>query len=499
MDAAAILVASFVLLPLALVAAVAVETGWASAAALLWRPRIGDLLINTACLVMLAVPVAAVIGLGSAWLTERSDIPGARVWRWLAVAPLAIPAFLHGYAWTSIAPALSGLPAGLLLAVLAYSPFMYLPLAATLRRLDPALEESAAALGDAPIRVFRRVVLPQLKLAFCGGALLVGLHLLAEYGLFAMVRFDTFTTAIVDQFQSTYNGASANMMAGVLILICVAFLAAETTARGRARLARLGPGASRVPVKSRLRAATGPAVLVLSVLAALSIGVPLVTLARWLLVGGGGVWRSSELLAALGQSLGLAAAGALVTVMAAMPMAWLSVRRPTRRRRLLESAYYVAGAIPGVVIALGFVTVAVRVALPLYQTLWTLIGAYGVMFLPRALVGLRASFAQVPVELEQAAASLGQSPGNAFRRVTLRLAAPGAAAGAALVGLGITNELVATQMLAPNGVQTLATAFWSFSGELDYAAAAPYGLLMVVLSLPLTWLLRAASELSAAR
>jgi hypothetical protein len=51
--------------------------------------------------------------------------------------------------------------------------------------------------------VFFRVVLPQLRLAICGGALLVGLHLLAEYGLYAMIRFDTFTTAIFDQFKST--------------------------------------------------------------------------------------------------------------------------------------------------------------------------------------------------------------------------------------------------------------------------------------------------------
>ena len=57
--------------------------------------------------------------------------------------------------------------------------------------------------------------------------------------------------------------------------------------------------------------------------------------------------------------------------------------------------------------------------------------------------------------------------------ITMRLAAPGAAAGVALVALGITNELTATQMLAPNGTRTLAMAFWSLSGEIDYAARRP--------------------------
>jgi iron(III) transport system permease protein len=61
-------------------------------------------------------------------------------------------------------------------------------------------EDVAASLGTPPWRVFFRVVLPQLKLAICGGALLVALHLLAEYGLYVMIRFDTFTTAFMTSF-----------------------------------------------------------------------------------------------------------------------------------------------------------------------------------------------------------------------------------------------------------------------------------------------------------
>ena len=81
----------------------------------------------------------------------------------------------------------------------------------------------------------------------------------------------------------------------------------------------------------------------------------------------------------------------------------------------------------------------------------------------------------------------------------MRLSAPGAAAGAALVALGIMNELTATQMLAPNGTRTLAMVFWARSGEIDYAAAAPYASIMVALSLPLTWLLHAQSRRMAGR
>jgi iron(III) transport system permease protein len=132
----------------------------------------------------------------------------------------------------------------------------------------------------------------------------------------------------------------------------------------------------------------------------------------------------------------------------------------------------------------------VRVALPLYQTMATLVLAYLLMFLPRALVGLRASIAQAPIELERAAISLGKPPMVAILKTTLRLAAPGAAASAALVAVGIANELTGTLMLAPNGTRTLAMRFWAYASELDFAAAAPYAVLMVVLSLPLVLLLR---------
>ena len=94
---------------------------------------------------------------------------------------------------------------------------------------------------------------------------------------------------------------------------------------------------------------------------------------------------------------------------------------------------------------------------------------------------------------------LGRSPLRAVIATTARLAAPGAAAAMALVGLGIATELTATLMLAPSGVETLATAFWSYTSELDYARAAPYALLMIMLSLPLTVLLQAQSRWMAGR
>ena len=492
-------VAGAALLPLAFVAWVTWQTGWTAASALVFRPRVGELLLNTFWLVVLAVPLCAALAVALAWLTERSDLRGARVWAALAAAPLAVPAFVQGYAWVSLMPSLHGLPAAVLVSVLAYFPFVYLPVAAALRRLDPAIEDAAASLGLAPWQVFWRVVLPQLRLPLWGGGLLVGLHLLAEYGLFAMIRFDTFTTAIVDQFQSAYNGPAASMLAGVLVLCCFVLLGAEAGTRGNERYARVGTGAARQGTRTRLGRLAWAGLALPAVVTALAIGVPLITLVRWLLAGGWPVWRLGEIGAALGQTVMLAGTGALLTTLAAVPMAWLAIRSPGRLQRVLEGSHYMVGSLPGIVVALALVTITVRVALPLYQTLATVLMAYLLMFLPRALISLRAGIAQAPVELEQAARSLGKSPAQAVWLVTLRLAAPGAASAVAMVFLGILNELTATLLLAPSGTRTLATAFWSHTSEIDYAAAAPYALIMVLLSLPLTGLLYVQSRRSAGR
>ncbi|CDX23105.1 Fe(3+)-transport system permease protein SfuB [Mesorhizobium sp. ORS 3324] len=496
---AAVLVSLVALLPLAFIVGVAIQSGWETVLALIFRPRVGELLVNTILLVVVSVPVAIVLSVALAWLTERSDLPGNRLWSWLSVAPLAIPAFVHSYAWISLEPGLHGLGAGVLISVIAYFPFLYLPIAAALRRLDPALEDAAAALGLGPWRVFARVVLPQLRLAICGGSLLVALHLLAEYGLYVFIRFDTFTTAIVDQFQSTFNGPAANMLAAVLVACCFVLLGVEVIVRGEERYARVGSGAARQQQRVRLGRATLPCLLLPAGTALLTLGVPFVTVGRWLLAGGADVWRWDEIGLALGQTLFLAIAGALLATIAAMPMAWISIRAPGRLQRLLESCNYIVGSLPGVVIALALVTITVRIALPLYQTLFTILFGYALMFLPRALVSLRASIAQAPVELERAASSLGRPPLKALWATTIRLSAPGAAAGIAMVALGITNELTATQMLAPNGTRTLAMAFWSYSGEIDYASAAPYALIMVAMSLPMTLMLYVQSKRMAGR
>jgi iron(III) transport system permease protein len=105
------------------------------------------------------------------------------------------------------------------------------------------------------------------------------------------------------------------------------------------------------------------------------------------------------------------------------------------------------------------------------------------------VVSVRAGLEQAPSTLDDVAHGLGVGPLATARRVTLPIIAPSLGAGAALVFLAIATELTATLMLSPIGTDTLATQFWAASADLRYGAAAPYALLLVLISIPATVLL----------
>ena len=260
---------------------------------------------------------------------------------------------------------------------------------------------------------------------------------------------------------------------------------------------RVGAGAQSTPHRVPLGRYQGLGQLLLAGVTALALGVPLWHVGRWLVAGGAVIWQRPDLLPTLLHTLGYGAVGALVTIALAFPLAYLVVRHPGPMSKILEGANYISSSMPGIVVALALVTITVHNVPAIYQSSLVLVGAYALLFMPRALVNLRAGLAQAPYELDEAAQALGKPPLIAFLRVTLRLAAPAAAGGAALVFLGIVNELTATLLLAPNGTRTLATQFWSLSSEIDYVGAAPYALLMILLSAPMTYLLFVQSKKAA--
>jgi iron(III) transport system permease protein len=488
----------FAAIPLIFIAVYSAEIGWDGIRPLVFRPLIAELLGNTLALCATATGCCLVLGTALASVVERTSLPWRGTWLALLTAPLAIPAFINSYAWITIRPGLDGLPAYTLVTTLSYYPFVLLPVAGALRGLDPALEESARSLGSGPVRALLRVVLPQLRTPMLGGALLVALHLLAEYGAIEQLRYPTFTTAIIAQYESTFASTAANMLAAVLVLCCLAFLTLEVLLRGRARTARLGSGAARPAVRVDLGWWAVPVVALLLALLGLALGVPAYSVAHWLTDAGAGAGRVDELLPVLWATARLGALAAGVAVAVGFPMTWLAVRYRGALSTALERSTYLASSVPGVVVGLALVTASIRYARPLYQTTTLAVAAYVLLFLPRAMVNLRSAIGQAPPVLDEASRSLGQSALSTFGRVTVPLAAPGILAAVALVFLAVTTELTATLLLAPTGTHTVATEFWAATAEIDYPRAAPYAVCMIVLSLPAAYLLLRQSRRAAA-
>ncbi|UTI63733.1 iron ABC transporter permease [Paraconexibacter antarcticus] len=465
---------------------------------LLFRPRIGRLLTNTLGLVAASTVLCAVVGVAAAWCVERTELPGRRVWMVLLVLPLAIPEFVSSFGWVSFLPGLRGFGGALLVTVVAYYPFVFLPVAAVLRGTNPALEEVARGMGLSGWRAFWRVTLPQLRLPVLGGGLIIALHLLAEYGAFAQLRFPTFATEIYVEYQLGFDGASAAVLSLVLVLLSLALLTAEVAARGRGRYARVGGGATRPHRRVRLGRRAAAVLGGLTLLVVLALGVPLSALVYWVLQGSSSTLPSSSVWGATVTTLEYAAAAAAVTTVLALPVALLSVRYRGAAGRGIERTTYVPRALPGVVIGLAMVSFSLRSAHGLYQTSTLLVLAYAILFLPLAIIALRGPLAQVTPRIEDVARSLGLGPVRAFLRTTFPLLRSGIGAGAGLVFLSTVTELTGTLLLRPTGTETLATRFWTYASSLSYGAAAPYAAVMVGISaLPAYLLIRRVDEAGA--
>lgn len=368
------------LVPVAYVVQAAFSFGADALFALMFRPRMGELLTNTVLVLVLSVPCTIVLGVAGAWCVERTRLPARRMFAVLLAAPLAIPAFVSSYAWGSTFGWVEGLGGAVLVSVSAYTPLVYLPVLAALRGLDPAGEEVARSLGLGPWRVFTRVVMPHLRLATLGGALVVALHLLAEYGAFAFLRFETFTTAIVVAYQSTFAGPNPAALGIVLTGLCLLVLAGESVARGHRRYARVGSGSPHPPTLASLGRAAVPTLILMTTFIGVAVIFPLLVVVRWL-----AAWDSAPLdrmLAAVQGTVTLSLLGAVATVLVALPVVWFAARYPSGASRRLEAAMSVSSSLPVIIVALSLVTLTVRLAPALYQTAFTVVAAYVIVFLP---------------------------------------------------------------------------------------------------------------------
>jgi iron(III) transport system permease protein len=483
LTATSLLIVIVLALPLAFLLIEAHGAGTSQVVRLIFRRLTADMLWNTVRLTVVVTILCAVIGTAAAWCVERTSLPGRPVWAVLVVVPLAIPDFVVSFGWASLWTWVQGFRGAVVVMTLAVYPLVYLPVAASLRSADPGQEEVARSLGAGRVRTFVRVTLAQARGAILGGCLLVALVLLAEYGAFEILGYQTFTTEIFTEFSVSFSVPAACALSLVLVLLSLLVLGGEGMLRGRGRVARSGPQVPRQLPRRNLGRATLPVLAGFGLLTALALGVPVGSSVYWIFEGGAHAISGESLpSAALHTGVYAAAAGLLDTV-AALPVALLAVRYSGRMRHLLERSSYLVLAMPGVVVGFSLSYFSERYAGGfLYQSAPLLVVCYAIMFFPLALTGVKASLARAPASLDEMARSLGQRRLAVLTRVTLRLAGPGLVAAFCLVFLSVVTELTATLLLIPTGVQTLATQFWAYKTNLSYGQAAPFALVMIAVA-----------------
>jgi len=497
---AGLMVAVGALLPLGYLVVRGSELGWERVADIAFSARARGLLWRTGLLATTVTASSVVIAVPIAWLTVRTDLPLRRFWVVATALPLAIPTYVGGYAFIGALgprgilqgwleplgveslPSFYGFRGAWLVLTLFTYPYVLLTVRAAIRRLDPSLEEASRTLGHGRWTTFRRVVLPQLRPSITAGSLLVALYTLSDFGAVSMLRFDSFTRAIFVQYRASLDRSTAAVLGLVLVAVTLVVLSGEAAARRSTGYHRLHSGGARRAPITPLGRWRWPVVGLLSALVAVALVIPLAVITTWLLRGidAGEPLRLTTTL--IGNSLRASAAGALAAVLAAWPVAVLSVRRGGWLGRAVEGACWVGHSLPGVVVALSLVFFGARVAPGIYQTHWILTLAYVVLFLPQALGAMRASLLQIDPRLEEASRLLGRGSAATLWSIVLPLTRPGILAGGALVFLTCMKELPATLLLAPTGYPTLATQVWSATSEAFFARAAAPALALVLLS-----------------
>ena len=402
----AALCASVAAVPLVYLVVRAADAGYSTLGALL-RPRVLELAVNSIVLAAAVTVACLAIGTLSAWALTRVRIPAGRFWLLVSALPLAVPSYLAAYGWLVWVPSLQGFWASWLVMTAVCTPYVTLPVAAALRGASGDLEAVARTLGRSPWGAFRSATWPQIRPAAVAGALLACLYTLSDFGLVSLLRYQTLTWGINAAFGASFDRTQAALLALVLVLLALGVVAGERRSRGRLN----GTVARRRPPLRRPGRWLVPLGVLLLVAPVIGIVVPVTGLITRLVQAAS--LRAIDmvrLLEATGATLGLAAAGAVVAILLALPIAALAARYRGRLITAIESVGYLGHALPGIVVGLSLVFFSLAAVPVLYQTAVVLVFGYAVLFMPKAIGTMRGGIAAVPGSLVDVSRTLGLSP-----------------------------------------------------------------------------------------
>ena len=476
------------------------------------------------------VLLCAIVGVPLAFLFERFNFPGRRLFAALAALPLVLPplvgtvAFIFLYGESGMlahgiqnffglenAPwRLRGWPALLLFHTYTMYPFFYVLTGAGLRRIDASLAEAARSLGASRFNVLRRVLLPQLTPSLLAAALLTFMTSMASFS--APLLFGGDVRVLTLEIFTARQRGDVVMAVTETVILAIISLAALLVFQRYEGTRRFAAAAMKGAPRRRASIASGKARVLATIIAIVFAVVLVLPVATLILVSFAqeGSWTTqtfptaytvanyqrlfSDSFAAevFFNSFTMSAIAAIAALLWSFCVVTLLRRRREKLnfagegwRRLLSLLVLIPWALPGTVVA---VSVAEAYGGPgsllgsfvLVGTFWILPVVYFLRFMPLVVRALQASMEQLDPSLEEAAGSLGARAWQRFMRVTLPLVWPGAVAGTLLAFVIALGEYVASVLVFVPTNRPISIAIASELRDFNLGAAAAYGVVLIV-------------------
>lgn len=457
-------------------------------------PRLLELFGNT---LMLGLGVAAgclLLALPLAVLRGMTDLPWGGLWDLLLLIPFMIPPYIGAFAWVlTLQPSgystqllgfdagafLFSLPGIVVVMTLHLFPVVYFALSRTLAMIGRRFADVGRVSGASPFYAFWRITLPLSLPGLAASLLLVFALTIEEYGtpsaLGKRSQFLVLVTSIEEKFAEwpiDLPGAAV-LSLGLVVLALAAFLLQNWIATRRSYVAVSGKHGQMAMIElGRWRwAAVAFCAVVAGFAVVLPVGAVVLT-AFSKTLSGGLSWANMGLrhfesvfanetgaMDALVNSLWLAGVAAVGAGLLGSLAAYVTVRSQMRGRGLVDGLSILPNALPGMVIAVGLILAWNRSwwPFPVYNTPIVLLLAYICLLLPYPVRYVGAGLRQVGASLDAAARVSGAGMGRTMWKVLLPLIAPNLFVAMLLVFAIASRELVASIMLAPSGMPTVAT------------------------------------------
>lgn len=453
-------------------------------------------LVNSTLIAITTTTLAVLIALPLAVLSANHSYPGKAFFNALILVPMILPPFVGAIGAKAILGRAGALNAVLgteldvlgaakfwgvcIVQALYLYPIIYLNATAALANLDPALDEAAENIGIPPWKRFLRVTLPLIRPGLFAGGTIVFIWSFTELG--TPLMFDFYRVTPVQIFSGLKEVQTSAQPYALTVVMLVLAAGMYTLGRfvfgGRAyamysKASRAGGEKPLGPLGGTLAAALFTLITFFAVLP--HMGVILTSLSApgsWYRTALPADWTLHHFQQALGHplaygsivnSLLFASAAVAIDIVLGLLIGYIIVRTNVKGRGLLDALSMLPLAVPGLVMAFGYVALSLSWPFGPGDPLagWVdivgsepnpavlLIIAYSVRRLPYIVRATVAGLQQTSGELEEAAANLGASKLLTVRRVVVPLIAANLIAGALLAFsfamLEVSDSLILAQ------------------------------------------------------